>query len=582
MLRKATGAEETLFANFFNERNLNYEQLAVLGWQSREFLEKVAPIALLDFALSGEINGQRIIGWYNSPGGAPLAPGTSTTNAIEVMLAGYGVLALNTPAVLAARLVPLASGLGASLSRADALSVATALIANNNLPSALHGAVNEVIASNPQWVYSIAAGLLESVLSESTTSAFAPAPPINDAISILSDFLEPSFVFNSGAAFEASANNGTVGTETITLTGVEWRGKVGSKVGATFTNLPTGLTATIVITGPQTAEIKFAGKARLHDEASSREVSIKFTDSHFNGAKTTDINPLIAGEIKLPIQFTNNYPWTVINETLKVFGNQTSVYINLNTPLGQVGSFEIPKNNLSGITAIDARSVSGASVTLTGSDGNDTLYANALGSTLRGGKGDDNLYGGKGPDDVLHARTGVDTFVFESVAAQGSSAIQGNGLDMIHHFKVAAGGDKLDFTAFLGVPKFMSSPSVVLASSVTSLLWAGVGPAPSNGENIFVVLADGAALTNPAAIAALFGVGRAFAAPTMPAEMVLVTGEVFLPGTPGQVSVWFIGNRSAGGSSAVIEVEEVVKVAELVGVNSLMINQLVGDNFVLA
>lgn len=573
LLRKAVANEEKLFADYLDKRDLSADQLTVLGWQSTEFKEKVAPIALLDFALSGEIDGQRVIGWFNSPGGAPLAPGTTTKDAIDVMLSGYGVSSLTTPSALAARLITIANGLQISLSGADASALAEGAIANDNLAELLYGAINAIIATNPQWVYAMGAGLMESVLSETVTMPTHPGPPIADAISILDAYLAPSFTFDFDAN-ESSSNDGSIVNPNISLTGAAWRGRVGERVAASFSGVPSGLTAKVVITGAQTAEVQFSGKARIHDEAASKDIVIKFVDTNFNGSKVADIEPLVKGEITLPIVFRDNYPWSITGATLEIFGKQSVLNINLDSQIGLVGKFEIPSlsaahtDTLIGITTVDARAVTGVPVTLTGGSDADTLYANDLGSTLRGGKGDDILYLGKG----------IDTIMFEAVSESGTADIDGNGLDKIHKFKVGAGGDVLDFTEFLSIPAFMSAGSPILGSSVLPVSWTGV---PGNTENIFVILEDGVALNTPAAIAGLFGAAKPLAAPSTPAELVLVIGSVFVPGNPGGLSIWYVGNRSAGGSTTVIEPDEVVQVAELVGVNSLIINALVPENFVL-
>ena len=576
LLRKASTSEETLFAGFFDKRDLSADQLAVLGWQSSEFKQKIAPIALLDFALSGEIDGQRVIGWMNSPNGAPLAPGTTINDAIKVMLAGYGVSSLTTATALAPRLVTIANGLGMSLSGADAQKYADDAIKNKNLPDLLYGAVNWVIATNPQWVYDVGAGLLESVLSEETTKPVSSGTPIGNAIDILDDHLAPRFEFSSDAN-ESSNNDGSIDNLDISLTGAAWRGRDGERVAASFTGVPSGLVAKVVITGTQTAEVQFTGKARIHDENASSGIVIKFLDIHFNGAKVADIEPLVKGEITLPVVFRDNYPWLYPDSaSIKIFGGHAadSVNINLDTQIGQVGKFDLPSlssthpDTLENITTVDARAVTGTKVVLTGSDANDTLYVNDLGSTLRGGKG----------NDILYLGDGVDTLIFEAVSGAGTTDIDGNGLDKIHHFKVGTGGDVLDFTEFLGVPTFMSASAPILGSSTTPVPWSGV---TGNAENIFVMLEAGTALNTPTAIAGLFGAGKPFAAPTTPAELVLVIGSVYVPGTPGGLSIWYVGNRSSGDPVTSISADEVVQVAELVGVNSLAINALVAESFVL-
>ena len=109
---------------------------------------------------------------------------------------------------------------------------------------------------------------------------------------------------------------------------------------------------------------------------------------------------------------------------------------------------------------------------------------------------------------------------------------------------------------------------------------AGAGkPSTWNNGEIIVVYENGSPLTTASEIAALFG--TALAAPTAPARVVIFTAGVPGPTDPGTASAWFVSNRSYSGSVSAIEAAEVVKVAELVGINNLGLTSLHADNLLI-
>jgi hypothetical protein len=81
------------------------------------------------------------------------------------------------------------------------------------------------------------------------------------------------------------------------------------------------------------------------------------------------------------------------------------------------------------------------------------------------------------------------------------------------------------------------------------------------------LVVSGNGLTTEASIAALFGVGQAFAAPTTPGKSVVISADVI-----GNASVWHIVNDT---DISNITANEVFQVATLIGVNNLA---LVGFN----
>ena len=95
-----------------------------------------------------------------------------------------------------------------------------------------------------------------------------------------------------------------------------------------------------------------------------------------------------------------------------------------------------------------------------GGSGNDLLIASDLGSTLKGGGGNDTLVGGAGNDtliggagiDTLTGGAGADTFVF----ATGDSSAASGQHDLITDF--TSGTDKIDLT---GIDAITSTPGII-------------------------------------------------------------------------------------------------------------------------
>jgi VCBS repeat-containing protein len=77
--------------------------------------------------------------------------------------------------------------------------------------------------------------------------------------------------------------------------------------------------------------------------------------------------------------------------------------------------------------------------TLSGGGGNDTIVGGAGADSLSGGDGNDSLAGGGG-DDTLNGGIGIDTFRIDASSDR---------VDYINGFTVGAGGDKLDFSAWV-------------------------------------------------------------------------------------------------------------------------------------
>ncbi|HQS67424.1 MAG TPA: hypothetical protein PLM93_09610 [Sulfuricurvum sp.] len=165
--------------------------------------------------------------------------------------------------------------------------------------------------------------------------------------------------------------------------------------------------------------------------------------------------------------------------------------------------------------------------------GNDTYTGTKDADSIRGLGGNDTLTGG----------TGIDTFIFESTTV-------GNGIDTITDFAIGKGGDILNFTAFLNKSNTKNN-TTVLSTDITAKAWL-------NGD---ILIVSGNALTTADTVAALFGTGKAFAAPTTGTKAVIITADII-----GDATVWYLVNQT--GVTA-ITADEVVKVATLTGINNL-------------
>jgi hypothetical protein len=175
------------------------------------------------------------------------------------------------------------------------------------------------------------------------------------------------------------------------------------------------------------------------------------------------------------------------------------------------------------------------------------MVATKYGSILRGMGGNDGYLLG----DY------IDKIIFESTPAL-------NGMDIISGFKIGAGGDILDFSAFLNKTNTASAVTTKLDTSTASAAWA-------NGNILSV---QGYALDSPDKIAALFGAGKTFAAPTGQAKTVVISSDIV-----GDAQIWYVTNQATSNINS-IEASEVSLVGVLQGVNNTSLVPFVLTNFV--
>lgn len=359
---------------------------------------------------------------------------------------------------------------------------------------------------------------------------------------------------------ESSANDGSLPTSlSIKLSGDTFKGLAGAKLG-TVANVPKGLTATLVKVSDSEAKLSLAGKATVHDAASSiANLSVSFTSADF----TTGKLPLGATRSDLKIDFTDMLlyvngatlsasikPNLTLNvdlaaDTLKL---GTATVVPLGGTVAAVTNVDfsaIPVPVASTSTTSSAATSSAQLIVFKGGSEVNNYIASPLGDSINGGGG----------NDILTLGAGVDTVVMPTTP--------GSGVVQIRDFVPGKGGDILKLNGFLvstktsnlGVIDTNQAPPTTLKS------W-------NNGD---VLLTIGASALTETDIAGLFG--TRLAQPTTARKAVILSADV-----TGNTQIWYLTNPS-GADVATISAAEVVLVGNLVGVNNLELAGLAANNF---
>ncbi|MBA4304736.1 MAG: hypothetical protein C0424_10970, partial [Sphingobacteriaceae bacterium] len=210
----------------------------------------------------------------------------------------------------------------------------------------------------------------------------------------------PLLTFSTVTFNESSANNGSIGnTATLTLSNNKtFAGTNGAALtGVTFTNVPAGLTASLVRTGTTTATLSFTGAATLNNNADDvNNVGVSLGDAAFTGGNAAGVTG--SSRQDLILNFNNNPTKLAINtqpsstvQSGAVFAQQPRIQLqdasNANIPQsGVVVTVAIASGGgtLSGTTTAttDANGLATFSgLIITGSGGNRTLSFTASGLT---------------------------------------------------------------------------------------------------------------------------------------------------------------------------------------------------------
>lgn len=184
-------------------------------------------------------------------------------------------------------------------------------------------------------------------------------------------------------------------------------------------------------------------------------------------------------------------------------------------------------------------------ISVVGASAAETMITGLAGATLRGAGGVDSYSLG----------SGIHKIQFEASA-------NSNGIDVISGFKLGATGDILDFSAFLNSTN-KANITTKLSTSTTAAAW-------SNGQ---VLVVQGNAIDTASDVAALFGLGKVFAAPTAQAKAVVVTSDIV-----GDSKIWYVTNQTTAGIAS-IDASEVQQVAVLQGINNLSLVGFSAINF---
>ena len=376
-----------------------------------------------------------------------------------------------------------------------------------------------------------------------------------------------SLSYSKNFVMEFERNNGTiVDSLTITLSGDTFKGSFGAKLG-TVTGVPAGLTAQLVKMSDTTARLTFTGTATVHTEAATvRNLKIAFSDADFNSVKAVNVDNAVRDN--LIIGFIDAYLYEtggVLKSSVASF--TTAITIDLSSDKLSFGSNDgrLIAGQVRSLTGTDLSDATGGgvatpatvTVSIKGDSAANRFVASYVGDRIEG----------LGGDGTLVSDAGIDRFVF-------SNSATANGVDRIQKFKVGAGGDILDLSAFL-TKTGTANLKTMLASAPTV-----AGNKWASGD---VIVVEGANLNTPAAVAALFdadgaGTGTGLlATPTSVAKAAIITADV-----AGDAYIWYLvksGNVSATiNTDSVVAASDINLVGVLEGVNSFALLPMVATN----
>lgn len=172
-------------------------------------------------------------------------------------------------------------------------------------------------------------------------------------------------------------------------------------------------------------------------------------------------------------------------------------------------------------------------ITVIGDAADNTIFGSSLGDKITAAQGNDLLVLGAGSDAIFFADSAL-----------------ANGLDRIDNLTL--GRDVLNFASFLNKTKGIVNLVSVDANKGFESAW-------SSGDLIAV---NGFGLATASAVANLFGLGKAIAAPSGLSKAVVMTASI-----SGDAKLWFVVNETDLGR---ITANEVQQVATLTGINNLL------------
>ena len=365
-----------------------------------------------------------------------------------------------------------------------------------NLPAGLTASLTEVDATHAMLSFTgtaAAHAAANSVTNLGITlpvADFAKGVVPTGATAVLAvNFIDPvpvvpgSLAYSTTTFTEATANNGTIATtSTLTLTGDSFTGVAGSQLNVNATNLPAGLTASLVQVDATHAMLSLTGTATAHAAANSvtnlslalpaadftkgvvatgataSNLAVTFIDPFVinNIVYATNANDTITGGNGIDTVSYGNAPSAVTVNLAGLYDSKGSS-LGYNTSGGSGHDVLTNLNNIIGSQYDDTITGNSANNLLSGGDGNDTLY---------GGDGNDTFYGGKG-NDSLYGSKGADTFSYGASNGQGGSS--NDGVDTIYGFSPSE--DKI---AIVSGTNGITTPALAFAHLSTNAAGAAV------------------------------------------------------------------------------------------------------------
>lgn len=365
-------------------------------------------------------------------------------------------------------------------------------------------------------------------------------------------------IYSTSTLLESPDNDGSIAAPLlITVQGDTFKGAIGAKLGS-VANVPAGLTASLVKTSDLTATLTLTGKAASHLAASSTgNLTVTFSAADFNGAGSVVINGLSRNDIAVRFHDASLAEaggtltgQGILPSTLAIDLASDTLTLNGKAVALQSGQIANATHVDLSATAPAASATPGkGTVTITttqkGDAQNNTLAGSGYGGLIEGRGGDDTLIAGAGIDRIKLAATAGD-----------------NGNDTIRNFTLGTGGDILDFSAFLNKTGTANLTARDAADP------ASIGNPWANGD---VLTVQGNALSTPVDIAALFGSGLTYAAPTNARKAVLISTDL-----TGHASIWYITNQT---DVTQVTDNEIQQVGTLENINNILLVGFVAGNF---
>lgn len=350
-------------------------------------------------------------------------------------------------------------------------------------------------------------------------------------------------------------DGGIAGTLVISLDGDTFSGAVGGVLGK-LSNVPAGLTASLVKTSDLTATLSFSGNATKHMTTDSlNNLGITFSNSDFTSAGKV----FIYGSQRSDLEIHFNDVSLSAAGTVLTGSGRLPAALNIDLMTDTLSLNGLPTGLLSGsligVTDVDlsalvptgtAKPAATITVSLKGDTANNVLSASGYGGVIEGAGGNDSITAGASVDRIKFA---IDPLT--------------NGVDAIQNFTLGKGGDILDFSAFLNKTG-TSHLKAVNANSMAAVAW-------TNGD---VLSVQGYNLTTSADIAGLFGAGMAYAAPTSAGKAVLIS-----TGLTGDARIWYITNDGLPATLTTVDATEVQLVGTISNLNNILLVPLDAGNF---